>query len=577
MEVKSRNYYEMTYFQELLKEKIKKSSWAPLIQVVYGAVNNPLAFLRLVIDFMETYYQCKHFRLRLRNLTKKNEIKNKKLIIVSFGTVYSTKLESILAGSLMLDGWSVYPFIRNQGTYAQRLYYRCFSIRKLIFGAQIDITMPPKKEIKNIKKNLLLACRNLTDLMNFKYREINIGITLITTLQRQGFVASFDPRDKNIQKRIISKVDEIIRWVLVCEKVVEEESPDTILMIEVNDWNRPIVDVAIKNGIDIIQMVQPNEDNGIIFKRINSATRGIHPNSISKETLAKPLINSDWEEKLEQHLIKRYDGSWFLQSRNQPSVSKVDQNYINNELCLDEKKKNAIIFSHILWDANLFYGKDLFEGYGDWLASTVREAIKNTKVNWILKLHPANIWKRKFENIRGEYSEISLLKMHSLWPLPEHVTLLYPESKISTDSLFLIADYGITVRGTVGVEMPCYGIRTFTAGTGRYSGLGFTEDFNSKEEYLKALGSIEIYPTLEKKSILLAKKHAYLLFCKRPWKFSSFVVVQGRLTAKNPLAYNIRLKTDFFEKNSTITELDDWKKWFLDSSKPLEYMQDNVK
>ena len=34
--------------------------------------------------------------------------------------------------------------------------------------------------------------------------------------------------------------------------------------------------------------------------------------------------------------------------------------------------------------------------------------------------------------------------------------------------LFKVIDYGITVRGTIGIELPCFGIPVITAGTGRY-------------------------------------------------------------------------------------------------------------
>ena len=560
----------------VLMEKLRRSRWAPTLRALYFAFGSPREFVALFFDFLQTYLESSPFR-EIVNSNKNNvAVNGKKIMLVSFGTVYSTKLESILVGPMMLGGCSVLVFIRNRGTFLQRFYYRCFGIRKIIYGAQISVEMPSRNELEVVKNKLLVACKSIHTLKDFEYRGVNIGITLITTIQRQGFIADFDPSTPDIQSKILYKLNEVIRWVLVCEHLISLENPDAILMIEANDWNRPLVDIAIKAKVDVIQMIQPNEDDGLIFKRINSETRGMHPNSINQENLAKSLVDQDWERQLKDQFRKRYDGYWSLQSRNQPDVIKVDHSFINKELQLDVKKKNAIIFSHILWDANLFYGKDLFEGYADWLSSTIREAVNNTEVNWILKLHPANIWKRKFENVKGEYSEVSLLKEQNLWPLPIHIKLLYPDSKISTDSLFLIADYGVTVRGTVGVELPCFGVRTFTAGTGRYSGLGFTEDFNEKKDYLEALQNIHKYPPLDEGAVNLAKKHAYLLFCKRSWKFTNFKVTQGNLSAKNPLAYNIKLNKGFFEKMTLSQELKVWEAWFLDPSKPVEYLQDYV-
>ena len=54
--------------------------------------------------------------------------------------------------------------------------------------------------------------------------------------------------------------------------------------------------------------------------------------------------------------------------------------------------------------------------------------------------------------------------------LPPHVRVLAPDTKVSTLSLFRSIDAGITVRGSIGYELPCFGVPVVTAGTGRYSG-----------------------------------------------------------------------------------------------------------
>ncbi len=553
--------------------RIKRSRLAPTLRALWTLTINPKSSINLVFDMVKTYLQSANLRCEYAKRKKKKDSTGKKLMIVSFGSVYATKLESILAAPLLMSGWSISAFIRNRGTFSQRLYYRFFGIEKLIYGAGIEVRMPNQIEIKKLQKELLIACQSINDLKKFKYKEVNLGITLIMTLQRQGLMTNFDPQNINNQNKILAKLEEILRWILVCKKLLDHENPNSILLIEVNDWNRPLVDIAINHGIDVIQMIQPNEDDGIIFKRINKNTQGLHPNSINKETLLENLDGIAWEKNLEEHLIKRYDGTWLLQSRNQPAVNKFNKYQIIKKLGLSPKKKCAVIFSHILWDANLFYGEDIFDGYGNWLLETIKCAIQNDRVNWILKLHPANLWKRKFENVEGEYSEIILLKENGLWPLPDHIKTLLPDTEISTDSLFETVDYGITVRGTVGIELPCYGVRTFTAGTGRYSGLGFTEDFATKESYQNAMKSIEKYKKLDKETIWIARKHAYILFCIRPWKFSSFELIQGDLTETNPLSYNIRIKNEFFNSSIKKPDMDAWMNWFTDPKKPIDYMQ----
>jgi CDP-glycerol glycerophosphotransferase (TagB/SpsB family) len=105
--------------------------------------------------------------------------------------------------------------------------------------------------------------------------------------------------------------------------------------------------------------------------------------------------------------------------------------------------------------------------------------------------------------------------------LPDHLKLVYPDTDLSTYSLFEIADYVVTVRGTVGIEAALFGIPVVTAGTGRYAGRGFTLDSTTREQYLEKLANLETYPRLSAGQIELAERFAYgTLFC-RPLPLSS--------------------------------------------------------
>jgi hypothetical protein len=105
------------------------------------------------------------------------------------------------------------------------------------------------------------------------------------------------------------------------------------------------------------------------------------------------------------------------------------------------------------------------------------------------------------------------------------VRVLRASSEISTRSIFELADYGITIRGSVGIELPCFGVPVLTAGTGFYAGRGFTVDSGSADEYLERLRRIEELPPLSPEETLLAKRHAYALFRLRPTRFTSFTSV----------------------------------------------------
>ena len=170
---------------------------------------------------------------------------------------------------------------------------------------------------------------------------------------------------------------------------------------------------------------------------------------------------------------------------------------IVGELGLDPAKKTAFVFSHVLYDATFWFGENLFDDYIVWLVETAKAAAANANVNWVIKLHPENV--RRWEETTGRYALENLEEYRllvDLFPdgLPDHIRLMTPENDTSTLSLFEFADYALTVRGTIGLEFPCYGVPTLTAGSGGYSGRGFTLDSSTADEYLARLARIEEIP-----------------------------------------------------------------------------------
>jgi hypothetical protein len=210
---------------------------------------------------------------------------------------------------------------------------------------------------------------------------------------------------------------------------------------------------------------------------------------------------------------------------------------VRRQLGLDPAKPTAILFSHVLWDANLFYGDDLFEDQETWLVETVKAACANPHANWVVKLHPANMYKAR----AGESNDEAAIR-EAVGPLPPHVRLLHPHTDINTFSLFAVADSGITIRGTIGMELPCFGIPVLTAGTGRYSGMGFTVDSSTREEYLDRLARIHELEPLDSDTTLLARRHASALFRRRPLSFSSYrASFAAAAELAHPLSHNLHL------------------------------------
>jgi hypothetical protein len=439
---------------------------------------------------------------------------------------YTLKTESMLALGLRLAGWRVAVLLRDRTIRHAEAWLRNAGIEDIFYFSDYH-TPTSEAEAAKLKEEIRAAGAEFEQVKSWRFRGCLIGPQILASISRKIFSAGFDVTAPDVRQRIDGQLNACIEYVFTAEKVLSALAPKLLLVNEANyTYFACLVDTAIQRGIKPIQYVQPNREDAMFFWRLDQDTRRMHPSSVSPQTMAR-MREMPWtarrEEEINAIFSARYGGKWYLQNRNQVGVKEKTRAEVCAELQLDPAKPLAVVFSSVLWDANLFYGADLFKDNGEWFVETIRAACANTNINWLIKLHPVNTWKRELEGVTGELAEIKMIR-EKIGDLPPHVKLLLPDCGISTFSLFQDADYGIIVRGTSGMEMPCFGKPIVTAGTGRYAGRGFTIDSTTREEYLAVLAKLHEVPPLDEETVLLAKKHLYAAFCLRPWVFKSFVV-----------------------------------------------------
>ncbi len=502
-----------------IKWKLKKFK---IIELLFSYLRVRLSYYSEIRDNIDLFINENQFILNTDSV-KRN---GKRIMIISQSDfIYSAKIELMLSYALKREGWEVIFLVKRSSYWALKLF-RWSKIGDIIFFEDFfeeEILKLAEGEAKKYMDKSI----SFTSVREWRYRDSWIGPQLLSTISRLQNQGMPNPESK-IGKQILERIlPQVLASIEVSRKIVDRIKPDICIVNEPNyDINGAMVDTLISKNVSVVHYTQPSKDDCLILFKLNRNTRRIHPSTITKESFSK-LIEFDWnslkEDKLNIEFNNRYNGKYFLQSRNQPDICIYDQFDISKVLNLESNQKKVVcIFSPVLWDANLFYGVDLFNDFEDWLIETLRAAISNTNVIWLLKLHPANIWKLKRSNLDpSNLSELGVIKEH-FGILPDHIRILKPDCGISTLSLFKFIDIGITVRGTAGMELPCFGKLTLTAGTGRYSDLGFTEDSVSKPEYLAKLLNIHLLPNMTNEQIILAKKHAYLSFYSRGWKMETY-------------------------------------------------------
>ncbi|MBN8555161.1 MAG: hypothetical protein J0L93_06940 [Deltaproteobacteria bacterium] len=552
-----------------IKDWLKSKSVTPSIMQMLRVVKDPSAEGSIWNDYRKTFKEASF--IRSANFPQPA----KKLLVLSLTDwIYQIKHECLLSTGLKMAGYAPTILI-SYGNFWAPKYFRAFGIKDFIYWEDFSMSSTEWIQSQKDSQAFLSGPLSIRTVKEWNYRGSWIGPKLISSISRKQHLGAPDLSTPESRDEISNLLPLSLANVGKAQKILTSNAPDLVIVNEANNFAMsPIIDFAVQNKTNVVQFIQPSRDDALIFKRLTPETRRLHAVSLSPQELErlsqKPWTSQD-ESELHEEINNRYGGRWFLQSRNQPGTKPKSKNEIFKQLNLNPTKKVATVFSHVLWDANLFYGVDLFEDYGDWFIQTVKAANNNCDINWIIKLHPANLFKRAQDKRSGELSEMILIRKY-IGELKPHVKLVFPDTDISTKSLFEITDYGITVRGTVGIELPCFGKLVLTAGTGRYSGLGFTKDFESQEKYIEALLEIQNLEPMSEKQTLLAKRHAHTIFKLRPWLHTSFrSTFNYPKEGRHPLDHNIELEAKSISEIERNGDLRSWASW-ADNVDKVDYL-----
>jgi hypothetical protein len=491
---------------------------------------------------------------------------------LSYST-FQAKLEGMIAKALQLQGLDVVAAVPADGELVRRYF--------ALFGAERFVTLDDyASDGEDDAERLLAGVTSAAELKAVQYRGADVGRQVLSTLSRYLHEGSVDLRDPEANRLAHELLPASMRTAAASERLLDDVAPDLVLFNERNYADQgPVSDVALARGLNVVQFVSGFDDDTLVFKRFTEETKGIHPRSLSEESwrVVRELAwTPERQAELDAEFARRYDkDATFLARWNQGWTRAHSRDELGAKLGLDADKRTAVVFSHVLWDANMFYGRDLFADQEEWFVETVRAACANPRANWIVKLHPANVWKLRRDGYEGELDEVRAIRRH-VGELPPHVRLLAPDTDIGTWSLFSVTDVGVTIRGSTGFELPCFGVPALTAGTGFYSNRGFTVDSGTRDEYLERLAHVEETPRPDETQVELARKHAWGLFRARQTRFTSFrSVYQPVEHVDRPFEATIEVRVRTPEELAAARDLRELGEWAV-GSRALDYLDRQV-
>ena len=430
-----------------------------------------------------------------------------------------------------------------------------------------------KFQDEKLDGNILDVVASLQTFSDFKKFEIDgvpFGKMGLSTYSRNRASGLIEVGDERAKKELQDSIIFSLKVFQASEKIYQSYNVNMTFFVELfMGYYGPFYYAALKRKLNIIRFCGTVRDNAIVVQHMTEESDRTHFSSLSEKSLGnlrQMKLTPEIKNELERNFADRYGQRWGLSSRNQENTEIVSKEQIRNSFGIVKDKKVGIIYSHILYDTLYFNGEYLFENYASWLVETVKIAVENPNIEWFIKIHPSNNWRGEHEYYhKGRYEEIRLIDEH-IGQLPHHIRFIYPDTPFSPYSWLQVADFGVTITGTSGIELGALGKHVIVGGTGRYETVGFTINSSTAKEYKKILLKSHQLSKPSEKQKRIAQKFAHATFCRKPFSLDFFIakprIGKKKIFGVDDLAYSYALgKSDRLPLN-----LIDFLNWSLDNS-----------
>lgn len=424
---------------------------------------------------------------------------------------------SMLSLCVRLKGYTVYV-LTTRGQENLNHYFRLLSITPIFYE---DILAELHSDLPAGLQEAIAGARSFDAFKELVWQGIPLGEIAMSTHARYKGSGLIDMGDPEYVAAVCQWLRLVWDAVPVAEWIYERYGITMAWFTETFfEEYGAFYHAALTRGINVVRYAGTVRDDAFILQKRPQGYERLHHASLSLEAFerVKQLPDEAITSALAKNFDDRYDNrKWMRAKRNHPKVQPMTVAEARASLGVTPDRKIAVVYSHILYDTIFFHGTDLFKDYATWLVETVREAITNDRVEWFIKVHPSNVWRGELATLLGGRYEEERLIEQNFGSLPPHVHVVPADSHISPLNWMTLADYGITVRGTSGLEMAALGKTVILAGTGRYEGNGFTCDPETEADYRALLRRLPDLPVPTPAQVDLARRYAYGVFVLKPY------------------------------------------------------------
>lgn len=282
------------------------------------------------------------------------------------------------------------------------------------------------------------------------------------------------------------------------------------------------VAAANQEKVDVITWVKSYRDQTFLFS---------HKDTYHHTMISEP--KSDWNEfefnKESEQIIDDYvasrrsgENDWISFNTEPINVPKTEKLHYE-----------CLLLTSVLWDAQVHYKANLFDGILDWVLQTISFWIETKKTtNLCIRIHPAEVtgYIQSRQRISDEI-KIAFPK------LPKNIIIVEPEDKTSTYDLVAEADYVVAYSTKASIEVGVMGKPIIVCGDAWVRNKEISLDPKTEKEYFSILRDPAPILNFSKEKQQRAKKYAFHFFMRRMIKIDCFDRAERGEIEFNPITF----------------------------------------
>lgn len=344
-----------------------------------------------------------------------------------------------------------------------------------------------------------VSALSVEEMLVFEHNDIDIGREVRSSVQQYLLKAEIDPKtDAYAVKKYFTIALQIY---YTAEKVLLSYRPDRVVVSHgvYTTWGL-VANLAEKMGIPAMIW-----RSGFLRNTVG-LSRGLFWQSGA-------LNRTEWNHALApkaESLLSRY-----IQARVKgkvnwaPNPRPIDnQTELHRVLGLDPKKKIAVLFTNVAWDAGVYWGKAPFANMMEWLLMTVEWFSVREEWQLVIRIHPGEL------QPGYEAKQTAMGAIAKVTNIGKNIKVVPPESRLSSYSLGELAAACLVFSTNMGLEMAAQGKFVVVAGDALYRGQGFTTDVSSKMEYMTTLESLSECSDVSDETREAARRFLYHVFLR---------------------------------------------------------------